>query len=42
MRLGYGKGSVELEGDYDVVLPEEIPGVEDERKEIERALDSPA
>jgi len=40
--LSYGRGSVELEGDYDVVLPGEIPGVEDEGKEIERALDNPA
>ncbi len=42
MRLGYGRGSVELKSDYEVMLPEEIPGVEDETKEIERALDNPA
>jgi len=40
--LSYGRGNIELEGDYDVVLPGEIPGVEDEGKEIDRALDNPA
>jgi nickel-dependent lactate racemase len=43
MRLGYGSGSVRLdiEGDerFEIVLPKELPGAEDEEAEIERALD---
>jgi nickel-dependent lactate racemase len=45
MRLGYGAGSVslEVEGDerFELVLPNELPGAEDEAVEIERALDEP-
>ncbi|MHC1631531.1 MAG: nickel-dependent malate racemase, LarAH6 family [Methanotrichaceae archaeon] len=42
MKLGYGSGSVDLELDdrYDIVLPDELPGVENERCEIEWALDN--
>ncbi|MDD2637557.1 MAG: nickel-dependent lactate racemase [Methanothrix sp.] len=43
MRLGYGSGSVRLdiEGDerFEILLPKELPGAEDEVAEIERALD---
>ena len=45
MKLGYGAGSVclEVEGDerFELVLPNELLGAEDETKEIERALDDP-
>jgi len=45
MKLGYGAGSVSLgvEGDerYELVLPKELAGAEDEAAEIERALDEP-
>ncbi len=45
MRLGYGGGSVRLdiEGDerFELVLPKELAGAEDEAAEIERALDEP-
>jgi nickel-dependent lactate racemase len=41
MRLGYGQGSVELEAgaNCEVLLPQELPGIED--REIEGALDQP-
>ena len=45
MRLGYGAGSVslDLEGDegFELVLPNELAGAEDETAEIEMALDDP-
>lgn len=45
MRLGYGAGSVGLEVEggesFELVLPNELAGAENEAAEIERALDDP-
>ncbi|HOO53170.1 MAG TPA: nickel-dependent lactate racemase [Methanothrix sp.] len=45
MKLGYGAGSVnlEVEGDerFELVLPNELSGAEDEAAEIEKSLDDP-